>query len=65
MLSCELISVAMRLYKAAVRPLKLMLRDSASGELFGKFLMHKTKQTVLNQVMLQPADKHRINACQE
>ncbi|PWA73405.1 RNA-directed DNA polymerase, eukaryota, Reverse transcriptase zinc-binding domain protein [Artemisia annua] len=53
--------VAMMLYKAAVTPLKLTLRDTANGQFTGKFFMFKTKQTVLNQGMLPPADKDKMN----
>ena len=41
-LSVELMALTMSLYKAAVTPLKLMLRDNASGLLAGKLFMHKT-----------------------
>lgn len=58
----EVVLVAIRLYRDAVRPLKLMVRDTASGQLLGKFFMHNTKEIVLNHVILQPADKHKINA---
>ncbi|KAG6419779.1 hypothetical protein SASPL_116291 [Salvia splendens] len=50
-----------RLYRATLTPLKLTVRESANGIAEGKFLMHRTKQTVLNQQMLQPANKQSIN----
>lgn len=52
---------AARLYKAALTPLKLTVRDIARGRLVGKFLMQRIKHTVLNQQMLQPASKHSKN----
>lgn len=57
------IEIAARLYKAALTPLKLTVSASANGLLQGKFFMHRTKQTVLNQVMLHPANKQRKNTC--
>lgn len=55
--------IAGRLYKAALTPLKLTVSASANGLLEGKFFMQRTKQTVLNQVMLHPANKQRKNTC--
>lgn len=52
--------LAARLYKAALTPLKLTVRDIAKGRLAGKFLMQRTKHTVLNQQMLHPANKHSM-----
>ena len=42
MSSLGFIALAMRVYMAAVTPLKLMVRDSASDLLTGKFRMHNT-----------------------
>lgn len=60
-LSLGLSLVTMRLYNAAVTPLKLTLRDTASGQFSGKFLIFRTKHTVLNHGMLPPADKNKTN----
>jgi len=58
-LSDGLSLVAIRLYNPAVTPLKLTLRDTASGQFSGKFLIFRTKHTVLNHGMLPPADKDK------
>lgn len=59
----ESIAVAARAYKAALTPLKLTVREMASGRLEGKFRLQRTKQTVLNQHMLHPDSKQRRNTC--
>ncbi|PON45720.1 hypothetical protein PanWU01x14_257120, partial [Parasponia andersonii] len=56
-----LIALAARAYRAALTPLKLTVSDIARGWLDGKFLMQRTKQTVLNQHMLQPAIRQKRN----
>jgi hypothetical protein len=38
----EIIAFAMRVYKAALTPLKLMLKDNASERLVVKFFIHNT-----------------------
>lgn len=48
---------------AALTPLKLTVSDKASARFAGKFRMQRTKQTVLNQHMLHPANKHRRKTC--
>ena len=63
MSSFGLIALAIRLYKAAVRPLKLSARARASDLFAAKFRMHNTKQTVLNQHTLHPASKLNRKTC--
>lgn len=58
-------ALAARLYKAALTPLKLTVREMARGRFVGKFWVHRTKQNVLNQVMLHPANKHSRNTCNQ
>lgn len=48
-------------YKAALTPLKLTVREMASGRLEGKLRLQRRKQTVLNQHMLHPDSKQRRN----
>ncbi|KAG6393052.1 hypothetical protein SASPL_147282 [Salvia splendens] len=57
-----------RLYRAALTPLKLTVRESANGIAEGKFLMQRTKQTVIGAGSAKPnqiggkekATNHRI-----
>ena len=56
--------LAAKAYNAALTPLKLTVKGIAGARFDGKFLMKRTKQTVLNQVMLHPDNKHSENTCQ-
>lgn len=58
-----LIALYARVYKAALTPLKLTVRERASDLFAGKLLMQSTKQTVLNQQILRPASKQQRNTC--
>lgn len=54
-------ALAARLYRAALTPLKLTVREMARGRLVVKLRLQSTKQTVLNQQILQPESKHSAN----
>ena len=57
------IELAASVYKAALTPLKLTVSANARGLLNEKFLMQRTKHTVLNQQMLQPDNRERRKTC--
>jgi hypothetical protein len=61
----ESIALPTRAYRAALTPLKAIVRDKARGRLAGKFWMQRTKHTVLNQQILHPASKQRRNTCKQ
>lgn len=56
-----LIALKAREYNAALIPLKLTVRDKARARFVGKWRMQRMKQAVLNQQMLNPANKQQRN----
>jgi hypothetical protein len=61
----EPIALPARVYRAALTPLKAIVRDKARGRLAEKFFMQRTKHTVLNQQILHPANRQRRNTCKK
>lgn len=55
--------LAARLYKVALTPLKLTVRERARERSVVKFRIQGTRHIVLNQHMLSPVNKHSTNTC--